>query len=783
MESWFKRHPEYLSEESIRLRRDSNYREHHQALNQVFLSCGEILVRQDRVYRYPILIVYPEATPYALPSIYLLKELLSLKELDELATQNFDEIGELLTDKVKFYNHRHQMANGALCILENDHLETGSSFYHADQLLCRVRDWLGGITSGHFPPDSSEVELFAHLRSLSVDTEFLYSSDYLEESLFQGYFYAGLLAHRKQSKLYNTEHRTFYGFALNGEDSTGILQLRSVERWKSLLPVGIEKAEDLESKKEVVQSAIDERRFLRGYWFSIQKEPQPFDGLTGFLSIIGEGSQEVGLARLHRIISTDIKNLPEELLIAIRFPNRRNILEWQLFKVKKNKEGRGIIFGNSLEDFSETLLANYKVVEVVHSELFSDQSFHQRNATRANRSQLQNQAVVILGCGSLGSEVADMVAKAGVEDIVLVDKETFKAHNAVRHLASLKYIAVAKVLAVSDIIHYHNPFVTTYPIPLNLLDTSILPFFDNSAVGISTIADDNVEGFLNEQAVTNGRAVFYSRALRGGKAARLFRVIPGRDACFHCLSLYSAEENPVVTKVRADPSLPTLTNECNNPVRPASSADLKLISSLTGRLLLDYLQERLPMDQNHWIWSTEADVPFPGTQPFSLTSSFIAPHPACPYCLSLLKKRVQCSSAILDFMRTETQLAPEIETGGILLGRLTNNAITIEAASGPGPAAKKEARYFERDVNFCQEFLDQQFNEFGHVYVGEWHYHPSSDNRPSSFDLKSLEAIASSSQYNTENPVMIILSSEGLPACSVHSRNQDYYSVDLQLTN
>lgn len=179
----------------------------------------------------------------------------------------------------------------------------------------------------------------------------------------------------------------------------------------------------------------------------------------------------------------------------------------------------------------------------------------------------------------------------------LFDKDFIQTHNLVRHHASLRRIRMAKTKAVREMVFEQNPFVVAHDIsPTNmyLLNNEHWRVLCGSQTAISSIADDNVEAYINELAISENTTMYYVRALRGGKAARIFRVVPGIDACKECLAHYFDEGHPDFIDIPEDPALPVITNECNNPIRPASAADLELISSLTSRLVLDELQKDTP---------------------------------------------------------------------------------------------------------------------------------------------------------------------------------------------
>src|SRR5690348_13204151 len=100
---WFKKHPDFLRDESTRLSNDSNYKEHYQCRDNLFISHGDILVRLDKAYRYPVLVVYPDATPFVLPAVFPLKRSLNKEEVDALAAMDIPRLYERIKPDVHFY--------------------------------------------------------------------------------------------------------------------------------------------------------------------------------------------------------------------------------------------------------------------------------------------------------------------------------------------------------------------------------------------------------------------------------------------------------------------------------------------------------------------------------------------------------------------------------------------------------------------------------------------------------------------------------------------------------
>ena len=115
---WFKKHPDFLRRESTALSNNSNYQEIHQCRDNVFLSHGNIIVRLEKVYRHPVLIIYTDATPYQLPIIFPLKDELTAQEVEALSKLRIDEICLNIKPRVIYYHRlRHQNGSGALGVL------------------------------------------------------------------------------------------------------------------------------------------------------------------------------------------------------------------------------------------------------------------------------------------------------------------------------------------------------------------------------------------------------------------------------------------------------------------------------------------------------------------------------------------------------------------------------------------------------------------------------------------------------------------------------------------
>ncbi|MFN8215136.1 MAG: Mov34/MPN/PAD-1 family protein [Solirubrobacterales bacterium] len=127
-------------------------------------------------------------------------------------------------------------------------------------------------------------------------------------------------------------------------------------------------------------------------------------------------------------------------------------------------------------------------------------------------------------------------------------------------------------------------------------------------------------------------------------------------------------------------------------------------------------------------------------------------------------ERIVIEPAVRASLAGHTRTKPEVETGGILLGRRADaDTLLLTRASPPGPRARHRRFSFLRDTAFLQDYLDAAHarSEGEEDYVGEWHVHPAIGAPPSRTDRRSLRRIAGSSRYAVTEPVLMIV--EHLP--------------------
>ena len=72
--------------------------------------------------------------------------------------------------------------------------------------------------------------------------------------------------------------------------------------------------------------------------------------------------------------------------------------------------------------------------------------------------------VMIVGCGALGSTLADAIARAGVEELTLIDEDILDAGNLLRHASTIHFVGLPKAVAVAHRAEAAHPGLVTHPL-------------------------------------------------------------------------------------------------------------------------------------------------------------------------------------------------------------------------------------------------------------------------------------------------------------------------------
>ncbi len=208
---------------------------------------------------------------------------------------------------------------------------------------------------------------------------------------------------------------------------------------------------------------------------------------------------------------------------------------------------RSCAAGDALAVFHPGTVFNSKLPVVTSSAArvvdLSTALFARVDGALPDRDKLSGATAVLVGLGSLGGSIAVHLARSGVGRFHLFDPDVLEPENVCRHAADLGALYAPKVHAVQMAILRRNPLAEVYM-------EAASPLWDGppraqaafhallgrpSTILVVTTADDQVERSLNDLAVQAGTSAIYASVLGEASYGRVFRVLPGRTACYQCI--------------------------------------------------------------------------------------------------------------------------------------------------------------------------------------------------------------------------------------------------------
>jgi len=154
----------------------------------------------------------------------------------------------------------------------------------------------------------------------------------------------------------------------------------------------------------------------------------------------------------------------------------------------------------------------------------------------AGQAKLAEGHALLVGCGALGSSIAETLVRAGIGKLTIADRDYVEATNLQRQQLFTENDAeggVPKVVAAEKRLRQIRADVEI----LTVLDHIDGPLLERLASDVDILLDatDNFETrlLLNDMAWKKGIPWIYGACV--GSTGVVFPFIPGRSACFRCL--------------------------------------------------------------------------------------------------------------------------------------------------------------------------------------------------------------------------------------------------------
>jgi len=152
------------------------------------------------------------------------------------------------------------------------------------------------------------------------------------------------------------------------------------------------------------------------------------------------------------------------------------------------------------------------------------------------QDRLLHSRVLIIGCGALGSAQAESLARAGVGDLRIVDRDFVESSNLQRQTMFTESDArerLPKTIAAANHIKQINSEINVEPIVVDVNHSNIERLIEDCAVVLDGTDNFSTRYLINDACVKHNVSWIYGAAV--GSYGVTMTVRPHQTACLRCL--------------------------------------------------------------------------------------------------------------------------------------------------------------------------------------------------------------------------------------------------------
>lgn len=222
-----------------------------------------------------------------------------------------------------------------------------------------------------------------------------------------------------------------------------------------------------------------------------------------------------------------------------------------------------------------------------------------RLVERTSKSLLSKKElhVAIAGCGSVGSELAMLLAKSGVSHLNLFDPDNLNIENAARHLCGISDLGSAtnrnKAVLIKKTIEGHLPYVNCSPFSNDILDilrnnnTVLL----ESDLVVLAIANVSAERRVNDFLLENKKPIVFLWLEPYCIGGHILYVSNENGGCFRCC--YNPTGEFKYSIALDSPDLHMRETGCQSTYTPYGAPDLSYFCGIACKIILQIIESPL----------------------------------------------------------------------------------------------------------------------------------------------------------------------------------------------
>lgn len=154
----------------------------------------------------------------------------------------------------------------------------------------------------------------------------------------------------------------------------------------------------------------------------------------------------------------------------------------------------------------------------------------------AGQQKLSDATVLVVGAGALGSWIIDMLARAGVEHLIIVDRDYVEESNLQRQqLYSMADVEarMPKAIGAKNRVLAVNPFIQVEAHVMHADAKNLAPLVLKADLIMDGTDNFDTRFMLNDLAVLHKKPWIFGACV--GSYGSTFTIIPGKTPCLQCL--------------------------------------------------------------------------------------------------------------------------------------------------------------------------------------------------------------------------------------------------------
>lgn len=346
-----------------------------------------------------------------------------------------------------------------------------------------------------------------------------------------------------------------------------------------------------------------------------------------------------------------------------------------------------------------------------------------------------NSNILIIGCGALGSSLAEILVRGGAKNIILEDFDTVKGGNLCRANFDLEDMIFFKTDVLRKKLQTISPFVNldSIPVKLNNYDLNIVENYFNKNIDIifDCSTDTEVTYIIDSMNFTGES---FSLAITNN--AKSLVSITGDYITKQAKTIFDFVEN--------EPPSYFEGTGCAYPTFEANYNDINALLNIC----LKVINENYSKNKTNESFIIRPDF----------EDEFIINIEEYEYYNRIdINSSIHISTRVLKTIENETRFHYPNEFGGVFIGfKESENFIITDILI---PDEYKNGRtIFVRHPGTLNERLSEIHNVTnGKIqYLGEWHSHPDGPTNPSNTDIGAMREIAQDKSIYIDKPLLMI---------------------------